>query len=65
VWQAGEENVISARKPARATAAVAMAFPRDPDMMAPWVMRFADFRVMKAADLRGVLVFVSWSRLLK
>jgi hypothetical protein len=59
VWQAYEENVISARKPARATVGVAMAFPRDPDMMSPWVMRFAGFQVMKAADLRGVLVFVS------
>jgi hypothetical protein len=42
-----------------------MAFARDPDMMSPWAMRFAGFRAMKAADLRGVLVFISSSRLLK
>jgi hypothetical protein len=59
MWQAYEENVISARKPARATVGVAMAFPCDPDMMSPWAMRFDGFRVMKAADLRGDLVFVS------
>ena len=48
-----------ARKPARDTGGVAMAFARDPDMMSPWVMRFAGFPVMKAADLRRALVFVS------
>jgi hypothetical protein len=37
---------------------VAIAFARDPDMMSSLAMRFAGFRAMKAADLRGVLDFL-------